>query len=105
MEFISANHAKRLTEVHKVNDSEQKQYEPVLKVINDRIQGACLYGKNSTSLGSVTDNGDLVRGIGTYLSKEVLDFVVSYLQKKGFKITTKQELGSSRTNDQYIISW
>jgi len=80
---ITANEAFNLAKQN------QQTVEPptrLLNEINKRIKEDCSVGKFSTSLHSIDDYGNCARGIGVYLSADMIKKVELYYSKLGFKL-------------------
>jgi len=101
---MHANEAKHITKLHKkTQDFDTK----LLEVIMDRISKAAHDGLSSTSMNSLTDCGNGVRGIGMYLSDNVVIALTKHLNENGYSVTRTHRVGEvyNQQHDQITINW
>lgn len=82
----------------------QKLSNKLIETINQRINEACYRGQFKCSLNSIDDSGNTIRGIGMYLSKNILDGIDEYFKQFGFKLEiTKLKVGISMSESAHLI--
>jgi hypothetical protein len=100
----TAEEAYEKSKINKENNLIKKIPDRVLENITSRISDACYGGKFKCSLNSLTDKGEIVRGIGVYLSPDMLVAISRYFEKMGYRV--ESEYDGSFGHIQYAwLSW
>lgn len=102
--MIKAFEASAITSVNlRIKKDPLKDYQPLLETISKRIYDAAKNGKTSTTLCSIASNGSIVRGLGTYLEKNLIEMLSFYLIEQGYNVTEK--MNESLRQNIVTISW
>lgn len=83
--LITANQARAIT--HHAN---MKLSPKLLEVVNGFITNTAKSGGSECSLNSLDDHGNIVRGIGCYLSENVRAKLKTLLENKGYTVSVEK---------------
>jgi hypothetical protein len=104
IEIPTAEEAYEKSRINKENILFQKIPDRLLDNISSRISDACYGGKFKCSLNSITDEGEIVRGIGVYLSPNMLVAISKYFEKIGYKAECNYDKVSGNIQTAWL-SW